>query len=91
MQEFVITARNGDKKLLWRWYETNGVRSSRALKAKLHNIIGIVSGEPSVVMMVVAVPLTGEINPARTILKNFIESSRSKIQVIPTIITDQKE
>ena len=91
VQEFQLSARNGEKKLLWHWYETNGVRTSLAWKAKLHNIIGILSGEPAIIMMVAAVPLTDEVSSARTVLRDFIESSQSEIRIIPTIISDQKE
>lgn len=90
VQEFQLAARNGEKKLLWRWYETNGVRTSLGWKAKLHNIIGMVIGEPAIVMMAVAVPLMAELDSARVVLRDFIESSRSEIRVIPTIISDQK-
>lgn len=88
VQEFQLSARNGEKKLLWWWYETNGVRTSLSWKAKLHNIFGIVRGEPAIAIMAVAVPLLAEPSQARIVLHNFIESSRLKIRVIPTVISD---
>ena len=88
VQEYQLSARNGDKKLIWRWYETNGVRTGLGWKAKLHNILGILKGDPAITMYVLAVPLALEIESSRLALRDFVKSSQSKIHINLSTISE---
>lgn len=90
LREATLVARNGEEKLLWSWYETNGIRTSQGWEAKYQNIIGILVGEPSIRMIVLATKIMANENAARIRLRDFAHSSLSKFNVTSQVIEDVK-
>ena len=83
IEETRLRARNGEEKLVWYWYETNGYRTSRDWLAKLQNIIGILRGKPSIRIIVLAVDPKSDISNARTQLRTFLQNLESRIHIVP--------
>jgi EpsI family protein len=80
--EVRLRARNGEKKLVWYWYETNGVKTSSGWQAKLQNIIAILKGQPDIRMVVVAIDPKSGVVEARNQLRDFIQKINSQIQIV---------
>lgn len=91
VRETLLQARNGSERVVWDWYETNHARTSRAWLAKLQNIVGIIVGNPSISMMVLAVEPKAGLASARSQLRAFIRESEGKIQVVHQLNKDQRE
>lgn len=90
LRETTLIARNGEQKLLWNWYETNNIRTSQEWVAKLQNILGILVGEPSIRMIVLATEIKVDENVARLRLHDFAHSSLSMFNVTSQIVEDIK-
>lgn len=82
LRETRLRARNGEEKLVWFWYETNGVRTSKDWFAKLQNIFGLLQGKPSIRVVVLGTELTSNIADARKLLSDFTGKINDKIQIV---------
>jgi EpsI family protein len=82
VQESRLQARNGEKRIVWHWYETNNVRTSLHWLAKLHNVMGILKGDPSIRMVVVAVEPKMGLDVAQSQLRSFLQAAEGKFQIM---------
>jgi len=79
--ETVLVAPNGRQKLVWQWYETSDMRTGRKQLAKFENIIGIIKGDPSINVMLIAIDVNNGIQAARADLQRFLGQARDKIRI----------
>lgn len=91
VRETRLRARNGEERIVWHWYETNDVRTSRHWLAKLQNIVGIIKGNPSIRMMMIAVEPKAGLVAAQSQMRSFLLAGNGKFQVVRQLDEDQKE
>lgn len=54
VEETLIRSAAGQEKLVWRWYSVNGTRTDNRLVGKIQNIIGTLTGDPTITVLAVA-------------------------------------
>lgn len=71
LREIKIQSLAGQKKLIWQWYFIGGNRTNSASKTKLYEILGKVTGNPAMSVIIVATDIDGGEEAAVEKLTNF--------------------
>ncbi len=72
VNESVIVLKSGEKYLAWQWYFTNGRSLSKAMDARLNNILAIVKDKPAISNIVLLKQFSPDKQQARKVMKSFI-------------------
>lgn len=79
VEETLIRSAADREKLVWRWYSVNGTTTGNRLIGKIQNIIGILTGDPTITVMVVAAE-HHEYERASEVLARFVTEGMESIE-----------
>ncbi len=72
VEETLIRGKNNQEILVWRWYITNGRKTGNPYKAKLYNLLGVLTGKPEIATYIIAADVKDTYGNSRGSLNNFI-------------------
>ena len=78
--EYRVRALTGRQKLIWQWYLVGGNRTNGALKAKLLGILGKVTGNPSISVIISATNINDSAEQATDRLRKFFSEALPSIE-----------
>lgn len=74
VEEALVRANDGNELLVWRWYAVDGIKTGNLARAKLYNLIGMLTGVPEVTVYIVASKVDQSYKYSRDLLQEFSES-----------------
>lgn len=73
VEESLLKSPGQKKRLVWQWYRTNDKIVASNAKAKLNNLIGVISGEPEIGVFVVSKEIIRNEAHAADVLERFLK------------------
>ena len=72
----IIESPDGGKKMIWKWYEVNGLWTSNTMKTRLLNILGILIHKPAISIFIASTDLIQSEESSNRILRQFTTALR---------------
>ena len=82
VEEILIRDSKNREMLVWRVYIADGKITGNPYRAKLYNLLGVLKGEPAVLVYIVATNVSSSYDEARKVLVKFWQSSLKTVRNI---------